>query len=96
MTLHSPGASPVQEFGDVEPPRSCEALTETQLCTSANASRSQPKLDQELLSAIADGGGQACQWCGLVSDQELQDGLTYVRSLGGIHVARIVSAFISG
>jgi len=96
VTLHSLGASPVQEFGDVEPQRSCEALTETQLCTRANASRSQPKQDQDLLSAIADGGGQACDWRGLVSDQERQDRLAYVRSRGGKHVARIVSAFISG
>ena len=83
MSYHSPGASPVQEFGDVEPPRLCEALTETQLCTRANAGRSQPQQDQDLLSAIADGVGTSMPaWRGLLSDQELQDGLAYVRSLG--------------
>lgn len=83
MSLPSCGASPLHESGDVEPPRSYEALTETQPCTRANASRSQPQQDQDLLSAIAGGVGQACPWRELLSDQELQDGLAYVRFLGG-------------
>lgn len=168
VSLHGREASPVQESGNVEPDRSCGALTKTQLCTRAIAGRSQPdrlvterchsaaviavvtlavlvlsssggldigwaepagdakkgqarydqycvvchgprglgdgpmakatsppatkltapevrnKTDQDLLSAIADGVRTSMPaWRGLLSDQELQDVLAYIRSLSG-------------
>lgn len=52
--------------------------------TKLTAPEVRNKTDQDLLSAIADGMGASMPaWRGLLSDEELQDVLAYVRSLGG-------------